>query len=59
MAGKGKGADPERAEELEFKCRRVLALQREFDGLFFALAGARCFFRDARGEEEREAAVTM
>lgn len=43
-------AEADRIEELDFKQRRVVALQTEFDALYYAFSGARTFFRAADGD---------
>ena len=57
LGGSGKGggaprskADADRAEELDFRQRRVHAMQTEFDALFYAFSGARTFFRAAEAD---------
>lgn len=53
VGGKGGArskADADRAEELDFRQRRVHAMQTEFDALFYAFSGARTFFRAAEAD---------
>jgi WASH complex subunit 7 len=55
---KGK-ADQDRLEELNFKTRKVLAVQAEFDQLFYAFAGARAFFKTDGSTEDDEVLVAV
>ena len=52
--------DADRAEELDFKMRRVVAIQAEFDALFWSFSCSRLFFkRDDMGGEEEEITVSI
>ena len=58
-AGLGKAkADADRAEELEFKARRVAHAQAEFDALFFAFSGAQLFFK-TDGEQDEDVTLSV
>jgi WASH complex subunit 7 len=54
-----KRADLERAEELDFRAKRVLAQQVEYDQLYYAFCGARSFFQTADTNDDDEAFVGL
>lgn len=55
-----KRSDLERAEELDFRAKRVLAQQVEYDQLYYAFCGARSFFQTAdTNDDDDEAFVGL
>ena len=54
-----KRSDLERAEELDFRAKRVLAQQVEYDQLYYAFCGARSFFQTADTNDDDEAFVGL
>jgi WASH complex subunit 7 len=52
-------SDADRADELAFKTRRVVAAQAEFDQLYFAFQGARAFFKTDGSTEDDEVLIAV